>query len=119
MLASDEARFLVRRSVISVELLRSGTVAPIPVLVLAVVRRTLELLLGEIHLVSTQTLVVRQDVPRQRVVIFANTHEPTEAHYGVRDFAAEFVDHHSLYGADLFAIRAVDRRILYFVTGDE
>jgi hypothetical protein len=45
---------------------------------LAIVRGALELLLGEVHLVATQTLVVR---PREWVVILVNTHEPAEAHY--------------------------------------
>lgn len=51
-------------SVIGVQFLSPASILPIPILVLAEVRGAFELLLRQVHFVSTQPFVVCQDLPR-------------------------------------------------------
>src|SRR5215208_3779432 len=84
-----------RSSVVVADAASTLPVAPVPILVFTELRRSAKLLLGDVDLVPAEPLVVGQEGPGHRVIIFADPQETTEAHHGVRDLPRALLDHHA------------------------
>ena len=98
---------------------RAAAAAPIIVFVNAVFRRALELRVRDVDFIAFEPWVVGQQRPRQRVIVFADAHEPAEAHDRVADLAALLADHHTFDPADFLPVGSIDSGPLDLVAGDE
>ena len=86
---------------------------------LAVFRSALELLLTDVDFVAVEPRIIGQKRPWQRVIVFADAHEPSEAHDRVGHLAAELVDHDPFDLADAVPIGPIDRRSFHLVASDQ
>src|SRR3979411_647749 len=108
-----------RRLVVVVDAAVGGPIGPVPTLRLAVSRRFLKLLLGDIHPVAVETRVVFERRPGQREVVLAHPQKAAERRDRVSDLAADLVEHDALDLADPFLVRAVNRGSFHLVATDK
>src|SRR5712671_3850766 len=108
-----------RRLVVVVDAAVGGPVGPVPTLRLAVSRRFLKLLLGDIHPVAVETRVVFERRPGQREVVLAHPQKAAERRDRVGDLAADLVEHDALDLADPFLVCAVNSGSFHLVATDK
>ena len=82
-------------------------------------RSTAKLIFRQVQLVGIQLRVVLQHAPRQRIVLFTETHEAAEAHHRIGNLARALLDHDAFDRSDLFTVGPTDRRSLDLVARDE
>src|SRR6266567_3366834 len=71
-----------RHAVIVVDALALRAI-PLPLFASRIMRRILELLVGDVDLVAAELLVIGQPLPRNRIVILAEAKEAAEAHHRI------------------------------------
>lgn len=69
--------------------------------------------------VFLEALFVREDRPRQWVVVFVDAQEPAEAHNSICNLAADFADHYAFNLSNVIAIQTIHRCPFHFVAADE
>src|SRR5829696_6901273 len=107
---------------------RSGPIEPDPapvagvrrgILIGPVARRISQPILAQAHHVSAEIGVVRERVPRQRVIALAHAEPAAEAHDRIGDLPRALPDHEVVDRAEALAAPVVDGRTLDLVGGDQ
>src|SRR4051794_31908007 len=114
------ATFLSRDcdAVVIVDGAGSGRIVPIPRIVVAVFRRTLQLAFRYAGAIATEVGIVFQRLPGQRVMFIANAEESAKAEDGVRNPATDLVNHHSFDRSDLFIVGPIYRGAFHLIAAD-
>jgi hypothetical protein len=110
---------LDRNAIVVIDRTRAGRIAPIPGVIVAELRRALELRFGDSGDIAAEVGIVFQRLPGQRIVVVANPQKSTEAQHGVGHLAAHLVDHNALDGSDLRFVGAVNRSAFNLVTANQ
>src|SRR4030095_9712980 len=116
--AHELSVFVPRRTVIIVDPAATLAIVPVPTLA-CVLRRPLELLLGDVGAGPTRAGVIVEGCPWDRIVVAADAQEAAKAEHGIGHLAASLVDHDPLDGPHLLACGAIDIRAFNFVAPDE
>src|SRR5262245_2046018 len=88
--ARERSVFSPRRAVIIVDLAATRAITPVPTIA-RVLRRTLELLLGDVGAVPPQAGVIGEGGPGHRIVVAADAEEAAKAEHRIGHLAAALV----------------------------
>src|ERR1700733_13386274 len=102
------AVLLARDSIIIIYRACPGRIRPVPGIVVAVLRRALQLSLRDAGDVATKVGVILQRLPRERIMIVADAQETSEAKHSIGDLAARLVDHDPFNRTDFGFVRAIN-----------
>src|SRR5439155_20101773 len=116
--ANELSVFSPRRAIIIVDMAATRAIFPVPTRA-RVLRRTFELLLGDVGTVPTKAGVILEGVPGDRIVVAAEAQEAAKAEHSIGHLAAYLFNHDPLNGPNLVAIGVIDSRAFHFVAANE
>src|ERR671918_788306 len=110
--------FGIRQAIILVDLAAPLAIVPVPIIA-RVLRRPLQLLLGDVEAVPPKVGVIREVRPWDRIIVAADAQDAAEAKHGIGHLPASLVNHDALDGPHLLALGVVDSRTFHFVAADK
>src|SRR3979490_321159 len=93
-------------------------IVPVPGIVVAVLRRSFELIFGNAGAIAAKVGVVLQRLPGQGIVVVADPEETAETQDSVRDLAGHLIDHDALDRSDLGIVSSIHGRSFDLIAAD-